>query len=79
MTPPPTVAAFFDVDYTVLNASYSLLYVRYMRRRGRLGLLDMMRVGWHVILYRTAIVDFAKVIAQLAWAVAGESEPELRA
>jgi len=79
MTPTRTVAAFFDVDYTVLNASSSLLYVRYMRRHGRLGFMDMLRVGWYVILYRTAIVDFAKIIAQLAQAAAGESEPELRA
>lgn len=74
-----TIAAFFDVDYTLLNASSSVLYVKYMRRHGRLGHLDMLRVGWYVILYRTTIVDFAKVIAQLARSAAGESEPETRA
>lgn len=76
MTSHPTVATFFDVDYTVLNASSSVLYVKYMRRHGRLGPLDMLRVGWYVILYRTAIVDFARTIAQVARTVAGESERE---
>jgi len=79
MTSQPTVAAFFDVDYTVLNASSSVLYVKYMRRHGRLGRLDMLRVGWYVILYRTAMADFARVIAQVARTAAGESEPETRA
>lgn len=37
----PTVAAFFDVDYTVLNASSGVLYVKYMCRHGRMGHLDM--------------------------------------
>jgi HAD superfamily hydrolase (TIGR01490 family) len=75
----PAIAAFFDVDYTVLNASSSVLYVKYMRRHGRLGPLDMLRVGWYVILYRTAVIDFARVIAQVARTAAGESEPETRA
>ncbi len=79
MIPPKAIAAFFDVDYTVLNASSSVLYVKHLRRHGQLGHLDMLRVGWYVILYRTAIVDFAEVIAQLARAAAGDSEPELRA
>ncbi len=75
----PTIAAFFDVDYTVLDASSSIMYVQYMRRHGRLGRRDMLRVGWYVLLYSTAIVDFARVIAQLARAAAGESESETRA
>lgn len=79
MASRPTIAAFFDVDYTVLNASSSVLYVKYMRRHGRMGHLDMLRVGWYVILYRTAIVDFARVIAQVARTAAGESESETRA
>jgi HAD superfamily hydrolase (TIGR01490 family) len=79
MTPTTTVAAFFDVDYTVLNASSSILYVKYLRRQGRLRALDMLRVGWYVILYRTAMVDFGQVIAQLARTAAGESEAETRA
>ncbi len=79
MTSHPTIAAFFDVDYTVLNASSSVLYIKYMRRHGRLGHLDMLRVGWYVILYRTAILDFARVIARVARTSAGESEPETRA
>lgn len=79
MTSQPAAAAFFDVDYTVLNASSSVLYVKYLRRHGRLGHLDMLRVGWYVILYRTTAVDFARVIAQVARTAAGESEPETRA
>jgi HAD superfamily hydrolase (TIGR01490 family) len=79
MTFRPTIAAFFDVDYTVLNASSSVMYVQYMRRHGRLGRRDMLRVGWYVLLYRTAIVDFGRVIAQVARAAAGESESETRA
>jgi len=79
MPPSTSVAAFFDVDYTVLKASSSVLYVKYMRRQGRLGSLDMLRVGWYVILYRTEIVDFARVIAQLARTAAGDSEAETRA
>jgi len=79
MTSQPTAAAFFDVDYTVLNASSSVLYVKYLRRHGRMGHLDMLRVGWYVILYRTTAVDFARVIAQVARTAAGESEPETRA
>lgn len=73
-----TVAAFFDVDYTVLNASSSLLYVRYLQRQGQLGHLEMLRVAWYVLLYRTAIVDFSDVIAHLARSAAGESEVETR-
>jgi HAD superfamily hydrolase (TIGR01490 family) len=79
MTLSSTIAAFFDVDYTVLNASSSVLYVKHLRRHGQLGRLDMLRVGWYVVLYRTSVVDFGEVIAQLARAAAGQSEPETRA
>jgi HAD superfamily hydrolase (TIGR01490 family) len=79
MTFRSTIAAFFDVDYTVLNASSSVMYVQYMRRHGRLGYRDMLRIGWYVLLYRTAIVDFGRVIAQVAGAAAGESAAETRA
>lgn len=79
MTTSQTIAAFFDVDYTLLNASSSVLYVKYLRRHGQLNRLDMLRVGWYVLLYRTAIVDFGKVIAQLARSAAGDSDLETRA
>jgi HAD superfamily hydrolase (TIGR01490 family) len=36
-------------------------------------------VGWYVLLYRTAIVDFGDVIAQLARSAAGEGDLEMRA
>jgi hypothetical protein len=47
----PPIVAFFDMDYTTLDTSSSLLYVKYLRQQGRLGRRVLLRIAWWSLLY----------------------------
>ena len=73
------VAALFDMDRTLLDTSSSLLYVRYLRRIGRVGRRGVAQViGW-MLLERFGLLDMESVVGRLAVTTSGDSEPELKA
>jgi HAD superfamily hydrolase (TIGR01490 family) len=57
--------AFFDMDYTLLDASSSLLYVKYLRQRGQLKRRRLLRVGWWAVLYKLSMMDLAKIMPRI--------------
>ena len=56
------IAAFFDMDKTVLSKSSGVLYTRHMFRAGQLSWNDMLLVFWSVIKYKLALVDWPRVV-----------------
>ena len=71
------VAAFFDMDKTLLRCNTGSLWVRYLRRRGEIGRLEMLRAfGW-IVQYRFALLDFDGVTTRVVAGMAGDSEQEL--
>ncbi len=57
--------AFFDMDYTILDASSSLLYVKYLRQRGQLKRRQLLRVGWWAILYKLSAMDLVAIMPRI--------------
>jgi HAD superfamily hydrolase (TIGR01490 family) len=71
-------AALFDMDRTLLDTSSALLYVRYLRRIGKIGRRGVAQViGW-MLLERLGLLDMQRLVERLVVATSGDSEPELR-
>ncbi|MBN1964684.1 MAG: HAD family hydrolase [Anaerolineae bacterium] len=71
------VAAFFDLDHTVLHGSSGMLFVRDMWRRKRMStrqILDILRAG---LLYKLGRADFTASSREIMRAIAGFSEEEM--
>ncbi len=74
-----TIAAFFDMDKTLLSDSSGMMYVRYLRERGRLNRRQMFRILWYGTLYKLGLVNFPRLSTDLVAELAGGTEPQLRA
>jgi len=74
--PAAAVAAFFDMDHTVLSASSGLLYIRYLRRIGYLPWWRWVRILSWVGLYAAGFLDFPHLMGRLMAQVAGAGEAE---
>lgn len=73
---PARVAAFFDMDNTLLRGSSGRLYLRYLRQIGYFSTRQWLRVLGRVALYITKRVDFPHLMGWLMTQVAGASEAE---
>src|SRR5512139_257077 len=60
-----TVIAFFDMDYTTLDTSSGLLYVKYLRRQGRIGRRIMLRIAWWSLLYKVSAIDVNSAVPKM--------------
>jgi HAD superfamily hydrolase (TIGR01490 family) len=61
---PPTIA-FFDMDYTTLDTSSGLLYVKYLRQQHRISRRVLLRIAWWTLLYKVAAVDVNSAVPKL--------------
>ncbi len=61
----PRVIAFFDMDYTVLDTSSGLLYVKYLRKKGQISRRWLARAGWWSLLYKLSLIDMARVMPKM--------------
>lgn len=71
MSAGPRVAAFFDVDRTLLTVNSGELWVRYMWRTGRLPLKEAARSILWIVQYRLGVLDFEAVTERAARGYAG--------
>lgn len=76
------VAAFFDVDHTLLDVNTGMQWARHQRRAGLLSKADMLRAAMWMLRYRILVVDQESLIARVATAYAGtpvaRAETEMR-
>jgi HAD superfamily hydrolase (TIGR01490 family) len=70
-------AAFFDLDRTVLRIDTGTSWMRYLYGRGEISTLEMARVLYWNVLYRTAMLDLETVAKRLVADLAGDLEAEL--
>jgi putative phosphoserine phosphatase/1-acylglycerol-3-phosphate O-acyltransferase len=70
------VAAFFDMDKTLLSGSSAVLLARYMRQRGELAWRDAMRVVTAMLRYKLGRLDMIETTRQIVQEMAGHSEAE---
>lgn len=67
------VIAYFDMDYTVLDASSGLLYVNHLRRSGQITRRLIIRVAWWTLLYKLTLIDMTKAMPKMLMYVQGQS------
>lgn len=73
---PNAIAAFFDMDKTLLSASSAVLMARYMRKRGELAWRDAMRALSAMLRYKMGRLDMIETTRQIVREFAGHSEAE---
>jgi HAD superfamily hydrolase (TIGR01490 family) len=73
------IAAFFDVDRTVLRVNSGTLWMKYLRRRGEIGRLELARAGVWALLYKLAVLDMDTLARRLVADLAGQSVDEMHA
>jgi HAD superfamily hydrolase (TIGR01490 family) len=73
------VAAFFDVDHTLLAVNSAWLWVRHQRRTGKMSTARLLRyLGW-MVRYRLALIDLEAATALAARDEAGSAVAALEA
>jgi HAD superfamily hydrolase (TIGR01490 family) len=73
------VAAFFDIDGTVLSVNTAPLYARYMRRHGKARRRDLLRTAFYLLQYRLNLLDIDRALERASGLIAGQSESEVAA
>jgi putative phosphoserine phosphatase/1-acylglycerol-3-phosphate O-acyltransferase len=69
-------AAFFDMDRTLLSASSTALWIKYMRARGELPAREVMRYLGALLRYKLDRLDMVELTRRLAKDLAGQLETE---
>jgi HAD superfamily hydrolase (TIGR01490 family) len=77
MTAPRKVAAFFDLDRTLIDINSGYLYALHERRAGRLSRFEMARAMVWLFLYHLSVVDMAKAFEQAVAHFRGELDATL--
>jgi HAD superfamily hydrolase (TIGR01490 family) len=72
------VAALFDMDKTLLDASSGILYARFLYRNGQLSRWELVRIGWWGVISRLGWLDVQKLVPRMLVQVAGDDETTLR-
>src|SRR5262249_5576862 len=72
------VAAFFDMDRTLLRCSTGSRWIRYLRERGEIDTPTLLKSLWWIVQYKLAILDMETVATRLVADMAGQSEQDLR-
>ena len=74
-----SVAAFFDIDGTLLSVNTAPLYARYLRQHGRARRRDLLRTALYLLQYRLNLLDIDRAIERASGFIAGQREDEVAA
>ena len=70
-------AAFFDVDETLLRIDTGTSWIKYLRRRGEISMLDLMRAAYQGFLYRQALKSIDAIVDPAVSKLQDESEQDM--
>lgn len=70
------IAAYFDMDRTLLSDSSSLLWMRYMRQRGELAARELFHLGAILLRYKLGMLDIPALTRSLVADFVGQPEAE---
>src|SRR5215510_5898643 len=73
----PVIAAFFDMDNTLLTVDSGISWTRFLYRRGELAPAMLAKVAYWSTLYKLAVLDMERVFSRLVEDLAGDSEAEM--
>ena len=71
------IAAFFDMDNTLLTVDTALSWTRFLYRRGELPAAMVAKAMYWATLYKLALLDMDSVFTNLCTDLAGDSEAEM--
>jgi HAD superfamily hydrolase (TIGR01490 family) len=71
------IAAFFDVDHTILARASGTLYVKYLHQMGLASRWDIVKSLYWLILYKVNLIDMLRVTNQAMKTVEGWPEARL--
>jgi HAD superfamily hydrolase (TIGR01490 family) len=74
---PHKVAAFFDMDRTVVLCNTGRVYVEELRSRGEIGFLRMLYLSTILLRYKLSLIDMDQVMCRAANALEGQTEDHL--
>ncbi len=69
-------AAFFDMDRTLLRCNSGSRWIAFLRARGEIKTLDLLRSLSWILQYRLAVLDMETVATRAVAAMTGDSEAE---
>ena len=72
------VAAFFDVDGTLLAKNSATLYMRHLRRTGQATRRDMAWTLYYLLRYKFGLLDIEGTLGESIRFIAGKPEEEIR-
>lgn len=75
---PQQVAAFFDLDRTLLAVNSGALWMKRERRFGRISFLQLVQGTFYLIGYKFNVIDVDRVIVKALHTVKGEREQTVR-
>jgi HAD superfamily hydrolase (TIGR01490 family) len=71
------IAAFFDMDHTLLRIDTGMSWTRFLYRRGELPASMVAKALYWSTLYKLAVLDMETVFTRLCLDLAGDSEAEM--
>ena len=74
---PSRVAAFFDVDHTLIFCNSARKWVEYLWRNDKISITAALRSVWWLVKYRLSVLDYEQVTAEVVAEYAGKSVEEL--
>jgi HAD superfamily hydrolase (TIGR01490 family) len=74
----PRVAAFFDMDHTLLRCNSGTLWIRFLRRRGEISLWKLLRAMSWIARYKLSLIDLEAVTKIATLDVRGDDEQAMR-
>jgi HAD superfamily hydrolase (TIGR01490 family) len=72
------IAALFDMDKTLLDASSGQLYARYLYQHGQMRRRELARVTWWALLSQLGLLEMNRLIPRMLASAAGEDEQAMR-
>src|SRR6185436_12979780 len=71
------IAAFFDMDNTLLTVDTGLSYTRFLYRRGELAPTMLAKVVYWATLYKLTVLDMESVFMKVCLDLRGDSEADM--
>ncbi len=72
------VAAFFDLDRTLIRVNSGTLYVKHAFRSGRISMWTAIQAFWYLSLYHFSLIDMDRVLRKAMEGYRGDYDQDLR-
>lgn len=76
---PNQIAAFFDLDRTLILENSASLYIKYERKHGRVSLGQMFQAGAYLLLYHFSLANIESAFRKATTTLKGKHPDELQA